>query len=101
MAKRKYTKHPPTTTTERVKLVRRIIKKKCPTVSVRMGKGTAYGYVDITSRDRGARFTDKEMKCLRGLSLNPGSNFDTLNREDQKKFVAYNMMKRAGIKIPR
>ena len=95
--KRKYQKYESDATRD-IKLIRRIIKKKCPTVSVRMGQGTAYGWVDITSKDIGARFTDKEMKCLKGLGRNPGSNFDLISPEDRDKFIEYHMMKRAGIK---
>ena len=95
MAKRK---RQLTTSDTRIKLIRRIVKKKCPTVSVRRGKGTSYGYVDITSRDIGASFTSKESNCLKGLGLIPGGNFAGMDRERQKKFVEYHMMKRAGIK---
>jgi len=98
MPKRKYTKYP-SSAKRQVTLIRRIIKKKCPTVSVRMAKGTAFGYVDITSRDIGARFTGKEMKCLRNLGLNPGSNFEVISPDKRKEFIEYHMMKHAGIKL--
>ena len=98
MPKRKYTQYP-SKAKDQVKLIRRIIKKKCPTVSVRMAKGTAWGYVDITSRDIGARFTAKEVKCLKGIGLNPGSNFEVISPDARKKFIDYHMMKRAGIKL--
>jgi len=95
--KRKYQKYE-SETTRRIKLVRRIIKKKCPTVSVRMGAGTSWGHVDVMSKDIGASFTKKEINCLKGLGLIPGGNFAGLDRERQKEFVEYHMMKRAGIK---
>ena len=98
MAKRKYVKMP-SEAKDRVKLIRRIIKKKCPTVSVRMGKGTVWGWAEITSRDIGASFTKKERKCLLNLGLEPAGNWDSLDRTRQKKFIEYHMMKRAGIKL--
>ena len=98
LKKRKYTKYP-SKAGDQIKLIRRIIKKKCPTISVRMGKGTSWGWVDISSKDIGARFTDKEIKCLKGLNMNPGSNWDLISPEDRGKFIEYHMMKRAGIKL--
>ena len=98
MPKRKYTKYP-SSSKRQVTLIRRIIKKKCPTVSVRMGTGTAYGWADITSRDIGARFTDKEKRCLRNIGLRPGSNYEAIAPDKQKKFIEYHMVKRARIKL--
>ena len=98
MAKRKYRKYESRATRD-IKLIRRIIKKKCPTISVRMGKGTAYGWIDITSKDIGASFTPKERTCLKALGRTPGGNFDVISPEDRSKFIEYHMMKRSGIKL--
>jgi len=92
MAKRKYRKFE-SPRTRSVKLIRRIIKKKCPTVSVRMGTGTAWGWADIHSRDRGASFTNKEIGCLRDLGLSPGGNWAVIAPDDQKKFIERHMLK--------
>ena len=92
MTKRKYTRYE-SPRTRQISLIRRIIKKKCPTVSVRMGRGTAWGWADITSRKIGAMFTEKEKNCLRGLGLNPGSNFDVIAPDEQKAFVERHMLK--------
>jgi len=54
---------------------RKIIKNKCPTVSVRMGRGTVYGWAQVTSKDIGAPFTASEKRCLKSLGLNPGNNW--------------------------
>ena len=96
--KRKYRKYESDSTRD-IKLIRKIIKKKCPTISVTMGKGTSYGWVDISSKDRGERFTANEMKCLKALGRNPGSNWDLIAPEDRDKFIEYHMMKRSGIKL--
>ncbi len=65
--------------------VRKIIKDRCPTVSVKMGKGTAYGWVDIWSK--GIRFTDKEKKCLKSFGFTPGSNAANLLPAERKVFI--------------
>jgi len=90
--KRKYRRYESSTTRD-IKLIRRIIKKKCPTVSVRMGSGTAWGWADIHSKDRGAPFTKKELNCLRGLGLTPGSNWDVIAPDNQKAFIERHMLK--------
>ena len=74
-------------TKEDIKKVRKIIKKRCPTVSVRMGKGTAWGWADISSRKIGALFTEKEKKCLRSFGLRPGSNWDNIPPDKLKVFI--------------
>lgn len=65
--------------------IRKIIKGRCPTVSVRMGKGTAYGWVDIMSK--GIRFTDSENKCLKSFGFTPGSNEASLMPAERKVFI--------------
>ena len=65
--------------------IRKIIKDRCPTVSVKMGKGTAYGWVDIWSK--GIRFTASERKCLRSFGFIPGSNAANLMPAERKAFI--------------
>ena len=72
---------------QNVAKTRRIIKKKCPTVSVRMGKGTVYGWAQVTSKDRGAPFTSSEKRCLRGLGLNPGNNWLPIPPDKVREFI--------------
>ncbi|MBA7490044.1 hypothetical protein ES702_00578 [subsurface metagenome] len=70
-----------------VATLRKIVKNKCPSVSVRTGKGTVYGWAQITSRDRGAPFTLSEKRCLRGLGLNPGSNWLPIPPDKVRTFI--------------
>lgn len=80
-----------------VRLIRRIIKNKCPSISVRHAKGTAYGWVDISAgkgKWRGRSFTSKEKRCLRNLGLIPGGNFDAISPEERGKFIERHMLKK-------
>ena len=95
---RKYTKYP-SKAADQIKLIRRIIKAKCPTLSVRMGKGTSWGWVDISSKNIGARFTKNESSCLKSLGMTPGGNWDLISPADRPKFIEKHMAKRAGIKL--
>ena len=53
--------------------IRKIIKSRCPTVSVRMGKGTARSWIQIDgSKDQFGRFTPTEKRCLKGFGLETG-----------------------------
>lgn len=55
--------------------IRRALKKKCRTLSVRNGRGTAWGWVDITGSDPGGCFTAAERAVLTELGMSPGGNF--------------------------
>ena len=53
--------------------IRKIIKSRCPTVSVRMGKGTARNWIQIDgTKDQFGRFTPTEKRCLKGFGLETG-----------------------------
>ena len=73
---------------ENVKKIRKIIKAKCPTVSVRMGKGSVYGWTEIMNKDRGAPFTKSEKACLtHEFNLRPGSNTAGFSPERGREFL--------------
>ena len=59
----------PETVKEQTAMIRRIIKRVCPTVSIRMGKGTAYGWVDIVGSGLYNRITVTEQKQLKKLGI--------------------------------
>ncbi|MBU0847593.1 hypothetical protein KKH23_10445 [Patescibacteria group bacterium] len=53
--------------------VRKIIRSRCPTVSVRMGPGTARNFVDLMgSKDEFGRFTASEKRCLKWFGIDTG-----------------------------
>ena len=73
---------------EDVKKIRKIIKDKCPTVSVRMGRGSVYGWTEITNKDIGAPFTASEKACLKHeFNLRPGSNTAGFSPERGREFL--------------
>ena len=73
---------------ENVKKIRKIIKARCPTVSVRMGRGSVYGWTEITSKDIGALFTPSERACLKHeFNLRPGSNTAGFSPERGREFL--------------
>lgn len=66
------------TTTDEVAIIRRLIKAKVPTVSVRRGQGTASGWVDIRGSGDWGNFTDGERAGLKALGFQPGGNFENI-----------------------
>lgn len=73
---------------EKIKLLRKWIKKVIPTVSVRMGRGTAWGWVEITGSGYGGKFTDKERKDLDALGFSYGGNFSVISPDDVEYYLA-------------
>jgi len=73
---------------EQIALIRKLIKEKCPTVSVRCGKGTAWGWVDIWgSADEFNSFSEAERKALTNLGLNCGGNCSNISPQDRKYYI--------------
>ena len=53
--------------------VRKIIKSRCPTLSVKMGLGTARNFIDIMgSKDEFGRFDVSEKRCLKSFGIDTG-----------------------------
>jgi len=74
----------PQDTKEQIALIRKIIKQKIPTVSVRNGRGTAWGWVEISGSGEFHDFTEAERTALKELGLTPGGNFAVISPEDRK-----------------
>ena len=71
--------------------IRKIIKERCPTVSVKMGQGTARNWIRIDgSKDQFGRFTPKEKKCLKTFGLETGLGGGTQIMPDEKPFFIKN-----------
>jgi len=71
--------------------IRKIIKARCPTVSVKMGTGTARTWVQIDgSKDRFGRFTPTEKRCLRAFGLETGLGGGTQMMPGEKEFFIRN-----------
>ena len=62
-------------TKQEIAEIRKAIKAKIPTVSVRNGRGTAWGWVEIWGSEAGTgMFTAAEREGLKALGMNPGGN---------------------------
>jgi hypothetical protein len=70
---------------EQIALIRAYIRAVAPKVSVTMGHGTVYGWVDI--RPKGHTFTAEESQALKSLGLNPGSNFANIPSGERDVFL--------------
>lgn len=73
-------------------IIRAIVKRKCPTVSVRRGTGTAFDYIEIQGKTpKTGMFTEAERRCLiRNFSPilgSPGSNFEVIGPDEKKPFI--------------
>ena len=75
---------------EAAKRIRKAIKshpdgKK---LSVKMDRGTAYGYIDISgSADEFRNFTDEERSLLESYGMYPGGNFSCIPPEGRSFWV--------------
>jgi len=72
---------------EQIGVVRKALKKLCPTLSVRRGRGTVYGWIDVSGSGEFGNFTDEEKKALDRFGLNYGANFAVISPEDRKYHV--------------
>ena len=73
---------------ENIKTLRKWIKKFAPTVSVRMGRGTSWGWVEISGSGQGGSFTDKEKKDLDSMGLSYGGNFSVISPDEVEYYIA-------------
>ena len=69
-----------------IKIIRKAIKFLAPTVSVRTGKGTAGGWIDIDgSADEFRHFTEQEKKGLKKFGFyNVSGNLVLISPESRK-----------------
>lgn len=63
--------------------IRKAIKKAVPTVSVRGGRGTAWGWVEISGSGECGTFTDAERVGLTALGLSLGGNFSVISPDSR------------------
>lgn len=62
-------------TVDEVAVIRRLLKQQAPTLSIRRGRGTSSGWVDIWGSGYGGGFTAHERQVLDAVGLQPGGNF--------------------------
>jgi hypothetical protein len=56
------------------KVIRKALRTKCKTLSVRMARGTAYGWIDIWGSGEFHDFTEEEKKALDYFGFRYGGN---------------------------
>lgn len=81
-------KHPKTEYDIQIEAIRKALKKLCPTLSVKRGRGTGYSWIDIHgSKDEFGHFTDDENKALETLGVRGvGSNCALISPEDRRYY---------------
>jgi hypothetical protein len=78
----------PEDTIDQIALVRKLIRAKCKTLSVRNDRGTAFGWIAIRgSKTDCGEFTDEEKKALEELGLRYGMNFATISPKNRKYYL--------------
>ncbi len=71
--------------------IRKILKGRCPTLSVRMDTGTASEWIRINgSKNEFGGFTPKEKKCLDTFGIETGLGGGALLMPDEKEFFIKN-----------
>ncbi|MHA1267922.1 MAG: hypothetical protein ACTSRS_22050 [Candidatus Helarchaeota archaeon] len=73
-------------TKEDAKIIRKALKKLCPIFSVRMARGTAYGWIDVWCGD-GWEFSKQEKEALETFGLNYGGNSAVISPESRQFWV--------------
>jgi hypothetical protein len=81
-----------------IRVVRKALKTRCKTFSVRMARGTAYGWIDIWGSDEFNHFTDEEKKVLEEFGIPYGGNCALISPDDRDYWVKKlaNLMPEAG-----
>ena len=63
---------------EAIKRLRKVLKQGCKSLSVRMARGTAWGWIEISGSGQYGSFTDAEAAYLKSIGMNHGGNFACL-----------------------
>jgi hypothetical protein len=71
-------------TKEEIAKIRKLLKMLTPTVSVRNGRGTAWGWVEISGSGEYGNFTDSEKEGLMKAGLSYGGNFAVIHPDDRE-----------------
>ena len=72
---------------EAIKRIRKVLKARCKTLSVRMGKGTAYGWVEIWGSGEYGNFTTEEKAALDHFGLKYGGNCCLIGPDETNYWV--------------
>jgi len=92
-------RRPPTEYDLEIKTIRRALKSLAPTLSVRKGRGTAYGWIDIRGSGSMGEFTEEERKVLDMVGLGYGVNYSNISPE-KRRFWVEKLARLLNLEIP-
>lgn len=73
--------------TTEIAQIRKLIKAQVPGVSVRNGRGTAYGWVEISGSGEYGNFTPEQFEGLKALGIAPCANFAVIPPLERGAFI--------------
>lgn len=76
---------------DKVAVIRQIVKGKCPSLHVRNGRGTGWGYVKISGSLESGHFIEAEKRTLESLGLSYCLNFAVIAPEDRASFIEHRL----------
>ena len=85
--RRRRGKRKPTEFDRQIGIIRKALKKLCPSLSVRRERGTGYGWIDIRGSGKWGDFTEAEKKALERFGLPHGANSAGISPESRKYYV--------------
>jgi len=77
----------PTTYDLEIKLIRKALKRLCPTLRVKRGRGTAYSWIEILGSKEFGEFTEEEKKALEKFGLRYGANCALISPDNRRFYV--------------
>jgi len=69
------------------KVIRKALKSKCKTLSVRKGRGTAAGWIEIWGSGDFHDFTKEELETLKFFGIPAGGNCAVISPDNRKYYV--------------
>lgn len=75
-------------TKEEVALIRSVIKKRMPSLSVTMARGTSWGWIDVGGSAPFHDYTPEERQAMLDLGLDPSAAPDMISPDDRRKVIS-------------
>ena len=84
---------------EEIKLIRKALKKLAKSLSVRRGRGTAYGWIEIWGSLEFGEFTEEEREALERFGIPAGGNCAVISPDD-RRWAVERACKILGVELP-